>query len=76
MSKSRLSRLILPRGVLIALGLLIVLLAVGSPDRASAQSASETLVSNLDETTRSGADLRLGSMPRGSRRAATAPATP
>lgn len=40
------SRLILPGLVLTVLGLLIVLLAVGSPDRASAQS--QALVSNLD----------------------------
>lgn len=42
------SRYILHRGVLIALGLLIVLLAAGSPDRAAAQSG--VLVSNLTET--------------------------
>ena len=41
------SRFILPGLVLTFLGLLIVLLAVGSPDRASAQS--QALVSNLDE---------------------------
>ncbi len=50
------SRYILHRGVLIALGLLIVLLAVGSPDRASAQSAA--LVSNIGETTAANADFR------------------
>lgn len=38
MSKTRLLRTALPRTVLVALGLVLVLLAVGSPDHASAQA--------------------------------------
>ena len=48
---SRLSHFIVTRGVLIALGLLVVLLAVGSPDRVSAQS--QVLVSNIGQATSS-----------------------
>lgn len=41
---------ILRRGVLIALGILVVLLAVGSPDQASGQAQEQALVSNMDES--------------------------